>query len=185
MAGMTDACSIPECDRQRWARGWCQRHYGAWKRHGDPTIRKREYGRTDCKVKGCHRPHIAKDYCAVHYQRWAKHGDPGPVELLLADDGNARHQEAQGYWYVTCPDEFSEMANARNRVMEHRLVMARHLGRPLRQFENVHHLNGDRGDNAIENLELWTVPPTCGQRPVDLARWVIENYPDEVKAVMS
>lgn len=91
----------------------------------------------------------------------------------------------QGYWIVACPDEFRSMATSKGRVMEHRLVMARHLGRSLRQFENVHHLNGDRGDNAIENLELWTVPPTCGQRPEDLARWVVENYPDEVKAVMT
>ena len=39
-------------------------------------------------------------------------------------------------------------------ILQHRAVMARHLGRALHKHETVHHINGDSKDNRIENLQI-------------------------------
>ena len=76
-----------------------------------------------------------------------------------------RYTAKNGYVWVWKP----EHPNARQAgyIHEHRLVMSEHLKRPLERYENVHHLNGNRADNRIENLALWTTQQPSGQRLQD------------------
>lgn len=89
--------------------------------------------------------------------------------LTITDDYRALNDS--GYVVVS---------TSRGHRLEHSAVMAIHLGRDLVKGENVHHKNGVRTDNRIENLELWWRPQPSGQRVVDLIKYMGEHHAQEV-----
>ncbi len=56
--------------------------------------------------------------------------------------------------YIDNSDPFRCMANGDGRIPEHRYLIAKMLGRSLSNIEIVHHKNGNKYDNRLDNLEL-------------------------------
>jgi hypothetical protein len=82
-----------------------------------------------------------------------------------------------GYVFLTNPEFPGKGINGANesgQVAEHVVVISRHLGRPLYKGETVHHKNGIKNDNQLDNLELWSKSHPAGQRVEDKTRWAIE-----------
>jgi len=83
-----------------------------------------------------------------------------------------RHVKRNGYIWLAIP----ALANngKKTEMLEHRYVMEQHLGRKLYPEETVHHINGKRAENGLENLELFSSRHGPGQRVVDKVAFAIE-----------
>ena len=101
------------------------------KRRGKTQREKRHYCSDECRIKGF------------------------SGELSPGWKGGLDHR-AKGYIGIkVSPDDFFfPMADHHGYVLEHRLVMARSLNRRLLTWEIVHHKNGMKNDNRIENLAI-------------------------------
>ena len=88
-----------------------------------------------------------------------------------------RHIDIGGYVMIYKPNHPN--TTKKGYIGEHRFVMSEYLRRPLNKFENVHHKNGNRQDNRIENLELWNTMQPAGQRVKDkilFAKEILKSY---------
>jgi hypothetical protein len=171
---MPRKCSVPSCSRDAEGRGWCHAHLLRWIRLGD-LLPDRPIGRRVnriCAVDDCGRIATNRQLCTTHTARQRKFGDVHADEPVREVSGDGYIH--RGYFIVPVPRGLRHLTGGEHAVGEHRLVMAQHLGRALTADESVHHKNGQRTDNRISNLELWSRRQPSGQRIADKVDWAIE-----------
>lgn len=166
--GPDAVCIVKGCKGRPKGRGLCNKHL-LLHRAGQLDIDTPSVGfrkstvrhASRCIVKGCSRRPSNRSMCTTHAQQ--------RIVGILDEQGNRlreprnpgarrrpegwRKVDAQGYVLVVAPEDHPR-ARADGTILEHRLVVEGVLDRHLEEWEVVHHRDGERTNNNIENLQL-------------------------------
>jgi hypothetical protein len=123
--------------------------------------RTRGTGKTPCSESDCGRSVASNGLCGMHWKRLLRRSSGVP------ERSRKPFINTNGYVYEYVDGQ-------RHAQLQHRIVMEKHLGRLLEAGETVHHKNGIRTDNRIENLELWVSWQPHGCRVSDLLAFAVE-----------
>jgi hypothetical protein len=105
------------------------------------------FGRSEASIQHkARRLNLRKDKDAISVHRAQMRGEKSPAWR------GGRKLNKRGH--VLVYDKDSPYADANGYVLEHRKIMMEYLGRPLKDNEVVHHINGIKTDNRIENLQV-------------------------------
>jgi HNH endonuclease len=169
-----EGCTRPITNKTRLL---CHRCYMYWRKFEKPDGRR-------CNVDDCLNPHFSGGYCNSHYHRLARYGDPlagngrgSPGKRRGILEFKGENITKGGYKKIRVEDGDKKV----RWILEHRYVMEQKLGRELLSDESVHHLDGDKLNNHIDNLELWLRPQPTGVRVQDTVLWareIIKRYGD-------
>lgn len=158
-------CNLEGCEGVRQAKGLCNTHYSQARVSGAISSKT-------CSEKACDKPIVNhKSLCNGHRAQELKGLDKTPLRnsKLLPGEWGSWYTSSSGYVHRNGLGPTGERVNQ----SQHRHVMESYMGRKLKGIENVHHLNGIKDDNRIENLELWEVAQVSGQRVRDK---ILEAY---------
>lgn len=170
-------CTVPGCEEISFTKSGakCSVHWYQESKGLEILPRKN----AKCRFEGCPKLALTKG----SYRGWC---NGHKVQLKQGRElKSLNHRERSGgTWRVNNQGyAVTKIPRTDKVVLQHRLVMEQHLQRTLLPWENVHHINGDRLDIRIENLELWSKAQPPGQRVEDKTQWAIEwlqTYKPEV-----
>jgi len=135
-------CSVENCENAPSRKGMCNLHYRRFLKHGDVNYRSRRPSNMVCEVIDCGKDARALGLCNKHYHRHLSGKPIGGAALLRRQQGSGTIHKG-GY---------IELMVAGEKVLEHRLIAEKALGKKLPLKAIVHHVNGNPADNRNCNL---------------------------------
>ena len=100
-------------------------------------------------------PEFREKISKASKKAWAEGKNKGRTGKVM------KRKKKDGYILLYKPNHPN--ATYEGRVYEHRLIMEKYLGRYLEKWEYIHHKNGIKDDNRIENLEIVMMKKHFGQ----------------------
>mgnify|MGYP001596859173 CR=1 FL=1 len=147
-------CVVDGCQTVSKCRKYCGLHYQRWKNYGNPTEPKHWLGApkngstfecTTCK-KSFYR---SKSQIDRGRQRFCSK----PCSALMWKGVKRGSKPLEGRWRKGRKGYIASTIG-RKRIWQHRYVMEKAIGRPLDRHEIIHHINGIKHDNRLENLHI-------------------------------
>jgi transcriptional regulator with XRE-family HTH domain len=155
------------------------------------TYKEQKYCSIQCKNKGlgtkskfCNCIVCQKEIEYFSYKKKYCSKDCMSTHMVKQNTKEIGALKTDAFGYIKQKVDKDYLGNLKGWVYQHRYVMEQFLGRPLTNEENIHHKNGDRSDNRLENLELWSTSQPSGQRIEDKithAKEILKQYEEELE----
>jgi hypothetical protein len=166
MSKLKKLCTFKNCTKPLRTKQYCRGHQNQKNKGVDlkPLRDRINNLGFKCSFKDCSRDSKIKRFCYTHYQQSITRGKKLTKIKNIKPSGSG-HLSKEGYVIIVIHGKH---------IKQHRFIMEDFLGRKLHKDEYVHHKNGIRSDNRIENLELWSSSQPKGQRVEDKIEWAKE-----------